>query len=517
MRTFRLLLGGDEFDTGRYDYFPYADSLLLDPGSTKDALVSLKNGPAGRGPRKHVFGRYCIGQGEDSRKAIKCAHRAFGVFRNTNPKFRRKIFRDMYEILRQKKEDLIDLLIVEGHPRKLAEWEFEGMITGSAPETIDFYFRNIRNEIGRDRSEIVYWSRKPDGVVCLNPPRNAAASNSYNAILALITGNTLVVKPPLKTPISTIFLWKEVVWEALKRNGAPEGVVNIVVGNSQKIMDTWLESPLVRDIIYFGNSDKGLEVGRQVYAAGKKPILELSGNDLFLVWKDADIDGASTSLLDCFMGSTQICMVPKIALIHNAVYDKFVSAFLPKVKALKFGLPSDADTVFSPVGRIPEFYDFLRDAVDKGARIIHGGKRVDFRGEPDEKGQYLEPTLIEVNNTEDFKKMKCCSEEIFFPLLPLVRTTGADDEVFEKMAGLAGAHEYGLRMSLWISSFKYLRKFAKELDNTGYLRINTRHIGFSKYLSTHGGTRRSGGPFGEMNYFWQKTSHLQGISREMNV
>jgi hypothetical protein len=58
-----------------------------------------------------------------------------------------------------------------------------------------------------------------------------------------------------------------------------------------------------------------------------------------------------------------------------------------------------------------------------------------------------------------------------------------------------------------------MRKFAKQLDNCGILRINLRHVGFSYYISTHGGTKRSGGPYGEMNYFWQRTSHLQGVCR----
>jgi hypothetical protein len=81
------------------------------------------------------------------------------------------------------------------------------------------------------------------------------------------------------------------------------------------------------------------------------------------------------------------------------------------------------------------------------------------------------------------------------------------------MTDFVNDHSFGIRTSLWISSARYLRKFAKQLDNCGTLRINSRHIAFSPYLSTHGGTRRSGGPFGEMNYFWQKTSHLQGVSR----
>ena len=118
-----------------------------------------------------------------------------------------------------------------------------------------------------------------------------------------------------------------------------------------------------------------MDAGAKIYALGKKPILELSGNDLFLVWKDADINEASESLLDCFLGSTQICMVPKIAIIHNDIYDRLLEKFLEKVRALKFGLPTDAETVFSPVGKIKEFFEFLQDALDKKAELICGGQK----------------------------------------------------------------------------------------------------------------------------------------------
>ena len=513
MEKFLPLINGKDIDTGSYEYFPYIDKLLVEFKKTREIIKDTKKGNTPQNAKEYIYGKYCLNQYEDFTTTIQAAHKAFEKFKKTLLHARKKIFYDMYELLTKKKEDFIKILILEGHPRKLAEWEFEGMQIGSSRETIDFYFSQIRKEIGRYGSEIVYWSRKPDGVVCLSPPGNASASNSYNAILAFITGNSLIVKPPFRTPLSTIFLWKEIVWEALKNNGAPEGFVNIILGNSQKIMEAWLNSSLVNDIIYFGTSKKGLDVGSKIYAAGKKPILELSGNDLFLVWKDADIEESTKSLLDCFLGSTQICMVPKIAIIHQKIYEKFLNVFVKKVKALKFGLPSDRETIFSPVGKIKEFFEFLNDTLEKGGKIICGGNRVNHFGEIDNTGLYIQPTLLEIDDSCNLKSMKCFEDEIFFPLLPLVRIRGGDKDVFEKMIDIVSTHEYGLRTSLWASSYKYLRKFAKNLDNTGLLRINTRHVGFSRYLSTHGGTKRSGGPFGEMNYFWQKTSHLQGVTR----
>jgi len=110
-------------------------------------------------------------------------------------------------------------------------------------------------------------------------------------------------------------------------------------------------------------------------------------------------------------------------------------------------------------------------------------------------------------------QMRCVAEENFFPVMPLVRVSGPTDEaIFKKMVDLANSNAYGLRTSVWVRSEPYLYRFVKYLQKSGLLRVNTRHAGFSPCLSSHGGTGRSGGPYGEMNYVWQKTTHLQGIA-----
>lgn len=519
MNKFTLLVNGQDLDTGIYEYFPYADKKISDFKTTFRILTQLKLGKLAEDSdevNKYIFAKYCVGKENTNLRAMEAAYKAFNEFRNFPLSVRKKILFDMYELLLKNKEKFINLLIIEGHPRKLAEWEFEGMKIGSSPETINFYCNQIQKEIGRYGNEILYWARRPDGVVSVSCPGNASASSSYNAILAFLVGNTLVIKPSLKAPISTIFLWKEVANKALALNNVPLGVLNIILGNSQTIMNEWLSNQYVNDIVYFGDSKKGFDIGAKIFQANKKPVLELSGNDLFLVWKDTEIDKASDSLLDCFLGSTQICIVPKIALIHQDIYETFVKKFSDKVKKLKISLPSDPETIFSPVIKIQEFFEFLNDALEKEAKLICGGQRINYYDKENEKGVYIKPTLIQIDNYEKALEMKCIKEEIFFPLLPLVRISGDDETVFEKMIYLVNSHGYGLRVSLWISSAKYLRKFAKLIDNCGIFRINSRHIGFSYYLSTHGGTRKSGAPFGEMNYLWQKTSHLQGVCRTLS-
>ncbi|MFA5119347.1 MAG: aldehyde dehydrogenase [Candidatus Omnitrophota bacterium] len=516
MRKFTLLVNGQDIDTGVYEYFPYTDKKISDFENTFRTLTRLKTGKLTEDSpevKEYIYAKYCVGKEDLNKQAIESAHKAFQGFRKFSLAARKKIFLDMYHLLLKKKDEFIDLLILEGHPRKLAEWEFEGMKIGSSPETINFYCKQVQKEIGRHGKEILYLARKPDGVICVSPPRNASASNSYNAVLSLLVGNTLIIKPPLKDALSTLFLWKEVVHAALTRNHAPRGTLNVVLGNSQVMMEEWLCSDKVNDIIYFSDSTKGLEIGKRIFENGKKPILELSGNDFLLVWKDADIDAASDSLLDCFLGSTQICMVPKIALIHELIYERFLDKLLKKVNELKIALPSDPDTMVSPVGKISDFYDFLNDALSKEAKVLCGSQRVNHYDREDKNGVYIRPALLRIDDCKKAQEMKCLKEEIFFPLLPLINISGSDENVFQEMINFVNSHGYGLRSSLWIASARYLRKFAKELDNCGIFRINSRHVGFSYYLSTHGGTKKSGGPFGEMNYFWAKTSHLQGICR----
>jgi acyl-CoA reductase-like NAD-dependent aldehyde dehydrogenase len=116
--------------------------------------------------------------------------------------------------------------------------------------------------------------------------------------------------------------------------------------------------------------------------------------------------------------------------------------------------------------------------------------------------------------------MRCIQEENFFPLMPLVKVSAGevqgrnskDRAIFKEMVAIANSNEYGLRTSVWVNSSFYTGKFMEQIQNSGLLRINSRHIGFSPYLATHGGTGKTGGPYGESNYIWEKTTHLQGVS-----
>lgn len=516
IKSFPLYIGGKAFWTGRDEYFPYVEQAILDFEKTRFILASIKAKKIPPDVNKFVYARYAVGDDNANREAMRAAHEAAPGFRELSLQRRTRILHDIHDLLIEKKKDLIDLMVAEGHPIRLAEWEFLGMESSYRPSTLNFFSQEMAKEMNSINGESIFLIRKPDGVVCVSPPKNAPASISLFAGFCLLPGNALVIKPPLRVPIACTYLWSQVVQRALKANGAPDGTVNIVNGNSLSITKDWMESPLVNDIFYFGDSAKGLEIGKEAFSHGKKPILELSGNDFMVIWGDAPLRAAAESLVEGFLGSMQICMAPKKALIHPEVFDRFMDIFVPMVeKRVKVGLPSDPQVYLTPVGRLREFHATLHETVERGGRLLLGGRRLNHYGQVDGRGQFVEATLVGIRDVDPMR-FSCVAEENFFPLMPLVtlplHSNLGDKEVFDWMIGVLGKNAFGLRTSVWTKSKVWASRFARGISNSGMLRINSPHLNFTPYFAPNGGPGKSGGPFGEMNFPWQKSSHLQGVS-----
>lgn len=512
MRSYPLYIDGQDREGQGWNYTVRASALLANPVEAFECKRSLELGK--RSPESapaDVVGRCAWGADKEVEEALEAANRASHVYARTPLHVRRAIAADFGAACVQHASELVEILIAEGHPRRLAEWEVRGVIEGTSPDTMDWYFTQLRQELSSGPRRIVL-TRKPDGVVCLNPPQNAAGSNSALGVGALLAGNALVVKAPRSTPLSVMFLYREIVAPILERHGAPRGTLNIISGDSRRILRQWIASPLVDDIMFFGDSTVGLRIGADCVAAGKKPVLELSGNDGIVVWRDADLDTAAAAMTECFYGSSQICMVPKYAVVHPEIADELLERLLERVAALRPGYPEDPDVVLSPVLKTDRFFDCLAQARESGAEILCGGRRVDVNAEPSAAGFFLEPTVVAVRGLWDARQLDCVREETFFPLLPVIVPERDDGDLLDEVIRFLNANEYGLRNSLWAADPDVIERFSTEVSNAGLLKVNESHIGFAPVLATHGGTGRTGGPFGELHYPVLRTSHLQGIA-----
>ncbi|MGW7530533.1 aldehyde dehydrogenase family protein [Streptomyces sp. NPDC054783] len=513
--SYSSYIGDKDVDGNGWVYTVSSRSLLEDVFTSLKLKRALEKDPDPASPaaqHPYVVGRCAVVADADIDSATDAAAAAFPEWAAVPPADRLELGRLVRERLLDHWDVLLDLLAAEAHPRKLARWELTGLLTLFGDTNRAFYEQQMHQEF-EDAGRRLIVRRQPDGVVCVNPPQNAPAAMAALSVLVLMAGNTVVVRAPRSIALSTMYILRELVAPALAELGAPAGTLNLICGKPRQIIDRWLAHPQVNDIFYFGDSEQGMRFEQECVAHGKKPVLELAGNDTVLVWKDADLDRAAEAITEAFYGSGQICMVPNCVVAHPAVADALLDRVARLAADITPGLPEDEDVLLSPVRRSERFFSLLREATEAGARIVCGGRRIELDGTPSEAGVFLEPTVVRVDGPGDPRRLDVVRLETFFPLIPVVvPEPAADDILLDRMIDFVNSNAYGLRNSLWSSGPDVIDHVVRRVRNGGLLKINDSHIGTVPYLPTHGGTGLTSGVFGEANYPMLKTSRLQGVS-----
>ncbi|WP_316525462.1 aldehyde dehydrogenase family protein [Kitasatospora brasiliensis] len=464
-------------------------------------------------PEGVVVGRVAVAEPETIEDALAAAAAATKIWRAVPLSTRFDGWLELLASTIQEHEDeIVRMLTLEGHPLELARWEISGMLELSRKESADFLRGQLWQEFTVDgRRNIV--RRQADGVVCITPPANAPLVSALLGTMSIPGGNAVVVRAPRTAPFGVTHVLRNLIAPILDELGAPPGVLNIVCGHPAPMIDAWINSPHVNDIMYFGDVQPGLKIERRCVEAGKKPILELAGNDVVLVWKDADLDGAASALAESFYGSGQLCMVPNQAVVHPAVADELIALVKQKAEALRPGYPDDEGVLLSPVLRHDRFNQFLSEAVEGGATLVTGGHGIQIDGTRDTSGFFLEPTVLRIDGLRDARKLDVVKHETFFPLLPIIVAEPADDEIlFDSFIDFVNTNQYGLRNSLWARDESLIDRYVVETVTGGLLKVNDSHIAFTSPLPSHGGTGLTGGAFGEANYPLLRTTHIQGVS-----
>lgn len=513
LRSYHSYIAGRDVEGIAWVYTVTARSLLEDVFTSVRLKRELEQDPqSDAGGHPYVVGRCAVAGAEQVDASIEAAAAAAPLWAAVPLAERLRLgelFR--YQLMRHR-EEFLGVLVAEGHPRKLAEWEFSGLMQMFSQESCSWYAQQMYTEFEHGSRRLIV-RYQPDGVVCLNPPQNASGPSASLAVLALMAGNAVVVRAPRSIALSSMYVLRDLVVPLLEELDAPSGTLNVICGQPRQILDRWLEHPLVNDIFYIGGSEEGLRLQNECVARGKKPILELAGNDGLVVWHDGDLDMAVEAITECFFGSGQICMVPKYVVAHPDIADELLARLREQIALIRPGYPDDEDVLLSPVRRSEKFFAQLHEAIAQGAQLITGGRRMELDGTPSETGVFLEPTVLRVDGMLEARNLAVVRHETFYPMLPVVVPEHGPDEVLlDLVIGFVNANEYGLRNSLWSASTEVIDRFVRDVRNAGLLKINDSHIGFLPILPTHGGTGLSGGVFGQANYPILRTSHLQGIS-----
>ncbi len=412
---------------------------------------------------------------DETRAAIDNAQTAFETWRALPAKSRGAVLRRWFDLIIENAEDLAQIMTAEqGKP--LAESRGE-VIYGAA--FIEFYAEEAKRIYGEtipspanDRRLLAI--RQPVGVVAAITPWNfPIAMITRKAGPALAAGCTVVCKPAHDTPLSALALA-----ELAHRAGLPAGALNIITGKASKIGGEMTSNPLVRLITFTGSTPVGKLLMAQAADTVKKVGLELGGNAPFIIFDDAELDKAvEGALASKYRNAGQTCVCANRILVQAGIYDAFAEKFAAEVRKMKVGYGTEEGVTQGPLineAAIESVESHMADALEKGARVLTGGKRHELGG------MFYEPTVI-CDVTSD---MAVASEEIFGPVAPLYRF-----ETEAEAVDMANDTPFGLAAYFYSRDIGRVWRVAEALEY-GIVGINEGII--SNEVAPFGGVKESG-------------------------
>jgi len=348
----------------------------------------------------------------ETRRGIEAAERALPAWRGLTAKARGDLLRKWFDLMMANQSDLAEILTAEmGKPLAEAKGEIAygaGYVEWFAEEARRVYGDVIPAAVTHQRIVVI---KQPVGVVaCITPWNFPNAMLTRKVAPALAAGCTVVCKPANATPLSAY-----AIAELAQRAGIPDGVINVVTGNTAQIGAELTSNPIVRKLTFTGSTPVGKTLMAECAATVKRTSMELGGNAPFIVFDDADLDAAVVgAMASKFRNAGQTCVCTNRILVQDQVHDAFAQKLAKAVATLKVGNGIDAETTIGPLidaGAAETVMAMVDDAVKQGARVVTGGKRSTL-GEC-----FVEPTILSNVDT----RMRVFNEEIFGPVAPLVR------------------------------------------------------------------------------------------------
>jgi len=331
------------------------------------------------------------------------------------------------------------------------------------------------------RGEKNYLKYIPLGVGIIIPPWNfAAAIMGGMTLAAIVTGNTVVVKPSSDSPtISALFV--DILFEA----GVPRDVLSFFTGPGGTAGEALVTNPNTRFIAFTGSKEAGLRISEQ--ASKKQPgqlwikrtVLEMGGKDAIVVDEEADLDAAVEGVaVSAFGYQGQKCSACSRAIVAEKIYDKFLDKLVERVRKIKVGTVEDPTNYMGPVinrSAMNSILDYIEVGKKEG-RLLTGGKRIGA------DGYFLEPTVI----ADISPKARIFQEEIFGPVLAVTKAKDFDDALH-----MANDTEFGLTGAVYSQNPEKIERAAEEF-HVGNLYMNRKCTGAMVGAHPFGGFNMSG-------------------------
>ena len=404
-----------------------------------------------------VLGELTLATEPDLDAALESASKGFEIWRRTSPVERSRILRRIADILRERAEDVANVMTLE-QGKVLAESFAE--VEGTA-EHFEWCAEEGRRTYGRaipSRAEGQSFlvTHEPIGPVAGFSPWNFPLLLPGRKIsIALAAGCSIIIKPAEETPACG-YLLADICLEA----GVPPQVISVVFGNPPDVSSKLITSPVVRKASITGSVQAGRAIGALCGERLKRCTLELGGHAPMGVFPDVDIDRTVAQLvMRKYRNAGQVCVSPSRFFVHKNVFDEFTEKFVALAESIKVGDGMDPASQMGPLAnerQLTSVEKGITDAVDRGAGIATGGNRIGSIG-------YMhEPTVL-IDVPDDASLMQ---NEPFGPVAPIVKFSDTDEFIDR-----ANSIQFGLAGSVFSNDLKICRHVAERLE-VGMLGIN---------------------------------------------
>ncbi|MER5028314.1 aldehyde dehydrogenase [Pantoea anthophila] len=463
-------------------------------GSQGDQWIEVIN-PA----TEALLSRIPQGSREDARLAIHAAEAAQPDWEALPAVERGLWLHKIASAIREREQELTATIVAEGGKTQgLAKTEV--LFTADYLDYMAEWARRYEGEIiNSDRpGEHIFLFRKAIGVTTGILPWNFPFFLiARKAAPALITGNTIVIKPSELTPNNAA-----IFADILQQTGLPAGVINIVYGFGQDVGQELAANPKVGLVSLTGSVGAGIATMQAAAQNVTSVSLELGGKAPAIVMADADLELAVRAIVASRMiNSGQVCNCVERLYVQEAIYERFIDALTAAFRQVTLGDPAeqsdiDMGPLISAAAR-DRVEQKVAEAVAAGASVVLGGRRAG------EKGFFFQPTLL----TGVRQEMPIMQEEIFGPVLPVMSFKTLDEAI-----ALANDCQYGLTSSLYTQDLNTTLYALRKLK-FGETYVNREN--FEAMQGFHAGWRKSGiggadGKHGLEAYLQTHVAYLQG-------
>lgn len=423
-----------------------------------------------------LVGKISCANKEVAEHAVSVAHRVFNESMKKMPAYRRaEILRKTADLLEARSSEFVGLLALEvGKPIREGRVEVDRAVqvlrfASEAAKQIHGEEIPLDSAVGGE-GQIGFTRREPLGVVVAITPFNFPLNLVLHKVApALAAGNTVVLKPAEKTPLSPVLLYK-----LFEEAGLPSGALNVVMGSGPELGETLVTDDRVRKVTFTGSGMVGWKLKEM--AGHKRVTLELGSNSPNIVFEDADLDVAAKSLVrGGVVTAGQACISVQRIYAQRSIYLPLLEKLVANTMELRVGNPLDEDTDVGPMiteAAAARAEDWINEAIQQGARLAVGGTR---------RGAILEPAIL-VDVSPD---MRVVCEEVFAPVVTVIPFDTEEEAIRH-----ANHSDLGLHAGVFTNDISRALRVADMLE-TGGVWINEASIRRYDHIP-YGGVKRSG-------------------------